>query len=88
MENEDDSSLACLFLPSKVLLYICNWLFPFSVAFRCGLFFPNPRDDNAKPVAPLFVFNNSWSAPECPNGGDADRYSKFCTSIVSWRECL
>lgn len=53
-----------------------------SVAFRCGLFFPNPKDDNAKPVAPLFVFNNSWSAPECPNGGDADRYSKFCTSIV------
>merc|ERR1719468_296288 len=53
-----------------------------NVAFRCGLFFPNPKDDNAKPVAPLFVFNNSWSAPECPNGGDADRYSKFCTSIV------
>merc|ERR1712110_802753 len=53
-----------------------------SVAFRFGLFFPNPKDDNAKPVAPLFVFNNSWSAPECSSGGDADRFSKFCTSIV------
>ena len=54
-----------------------------SVAFRCGLFFPDPKNDNGLPIAPLFIFNSSWSAPECPNGGQ-DRFTRFCDSIVSF----
>jgi len=52
-----------------------------SVAFRCGLFFPDPKNDNGLPIAPLFIFNSSWSAPECPDGGQ-DRFTRFCDSIV------
>ena len=51
------------------------------VSFRCGLFFPDPKNAGAVPVAPLFIFNNSWSADECPAGNKA-RYNKFCDSIV------
>ena len=44
----------------------------FSEAFRCGLFFADPTDDSIPtvklPVAPLFVLNNSWPAPECQSG--------------------
>ena len=54
-----------------------------SVAFRCGLFFPDPKNDNGLPIAPLFIFNSSWTAPECPNGGQ-DRFTRFCDSIVSF----
>ena len=53
-----------------------------SVAFRCGLFFPDPKNDNGLPIAPLFIFNSSWTAPECPDGGQ-DRFTRFCDSIVS-----
>ena len=53
----------------------------FRVSFRCGLFFPDPKNAGAVPVAPLFIFNNSWSADECPAGNKA-RYNKFCDSIV------
>merc|ERR1719219_1700472 len=52
------------------------------VSFRCGLFFPDPNNAAAVPVAPLFIFNNSWAAEECPAGGNRVRYSKFCDSIV------
>merc|ERR1712141_363598 len=51
------------------------------VSFRCGLFFPDPQNAAAVPVAPLFIFNNSWAADECP-AGNRDRYNKFCDSIV------
>ena len=51
-------------------------------SFRCGLFFPDPEKEGVRPVAPLFIFNNSWAADECP-GGDTARYNSFCDSIVS-----
>merc|ERR1712156_647449 len=50
-------------------------------SFRCGLFFPDPKTEGARPVAPLFIFNNSWAAEECPAGNTA-RYGRFCDSIV------
>merc|ERR1711970_769780 len=52
-------------------------------AFRCGLFFPS--ESEKLPVAPLFIFNSSWPAPECPNG-DQSRYVGFCTSL--WNKIL
>ena len=59
----------------------------FSESFRCGLFFADPTDDSIPtvklPVAPLFIMNNSWTAPECQSGGGDDRFSSFCNSIVS-----
>ena len=54
-------------------------------SFRCGLFFPDPKTEGARPVAPLFIFNNSWAAEECPAGNTA-RYGRFCDSIVSLRK--
>merc|ERR1712018_4059 len=57
-----------------------------SVSFRCGLFFADPRDDAIPtkflPVAPLFILNNSWPAPECSSGGGQGRFDSFCNSIV------
>jgi len=56
-------------------------------AFRCGLFFPDPKSTNffapePKPIAPLFIFNATWAAPECEDGApQMDRYVKFCKSI-------
>jgi len=59
---------------------------PPSESFRCGLFFVDPTDNNIPtvklPVAPLFVLNNSWPAPECSAGGGQQRFSSFCNSIV------
>merc|ERR1711892_909553 len=61
-----------------------------SKSFRCGIFFPDPKEANSSnpkwvPVGTLLVFNGSWTAPECPNPGDdgASRFSDFCDSIVS-----
>jgi len=60
-------------------------------AFRCGLFFPNPKSkdffaDEPKPVAPLFIFNATWPAPECEGGEapDMERFVNFCYSI--WKK--
>ena len=50
-------------------------------AFRCGLFFPDPVDAAALPIAPLLIFNSTWAADECPSA-DTERYSMFCDSIV------
>jgi len=56
-------------------------------AFRCGLFFPNPKSTDffaplPKPIAPLFIFNATWPAPECEQGApDMSRYVQFCKSI-------
>jgi len=53
-------------------------------AFRCGLFFPseNPKE---LPIAPLFIFNASWPAEECPTD-DETRYDGFCVSL--WDKIL
>merc|ERR1712106_1220090 len=60
-----------------------------SKSFRCGIFFPDPKEANSSnpewvPVGTLLVFNGSWTAPECPNPGDdgASRFSDFCDSIM------
>jgi len=61
-------------------------------SYRCGLFFPNPDSTDLskllpKPVAPLFIFNATWEAPECLDGKpDIDRYKKFCKSI--WEKIM
>merc|ERR1712106_754713 len=49
-------------------------------AFRCGLFFPSETEK--LPVAPLFIFNASWPAQECPTD-DETRYLGFCNSLWS-----
>ena len=30
------------------------------LAYRCGMFFPDPKDPQALPVSPLLIFNASW----------------------------
>ena len=55
-------------------------------SFRCGMFFPDPSDADPRnpkllPVGPLFIFNASWPAPECSQGGSI-RFNQFCDSIV------
>merc|ERR1712029_699378 len=50
-------------------------------AFRCGLFFP-PEVEGQLPIAPLFIFNASFPAEECPTD-DSERFIGFCHSIVS-----
>merc|ERR1719348_878077 len=56
-------------------------------SFRCGLFFPDPKSTDLfapepKPVAPLFIFNATWAAPEClDDKPEIERYTKFCKSI-------
>ena len=50
-------------------------------SFRCGLFFP-PEVDGELPIAPLYIFNASFPAPECPTQ-EAERFVQFCHSIVS-----
>eukprot|EP00090_Calanus_glacialis_P024533 TRINITY_DN3812_c0_g1_i1.p1 TRINITY_DN3812_c0_g1~~TRINITY_DN3812_c0_g1_i1.p1 ORF type:complete len:194 (+),score=45.99 TRINITY_DN3812_c0_g1_i1:31-582(+) len=55
-------------------------------SFRCGLFFPDPKDPdptNPKllPVGALLLFNSSWPATECPSG-DISKYNQFCDSIM------
>jgi len=52
-------------------------------AFRCGLFFPS--ETKKKPVAPLFIFNTSWPAEECPTDNQT-RFVDFCTSL--WNKIL
>ena len=50
-------------------------------SFRCGLFFP-PEVAGELPIAPLYIFNASFPAPECPTQ-EAERFVQFCHSIVS-----
>jgi len=52
-----------------------------SKAFRCGMFFPDPKDANALPISPLLIFNATWPAEECPNP-DTERHNSFCDEIV------
>ena len=60
----------------------------FRSSFRCGLFFPDPRNSSAqaKPVAPLLIMESAFAAEECPTG-DMDRYSQFCDSFVGHPLC-
>jgi hypothetical protein len=37
-------------------------------SFRCGMFFPDPKDGTKILISPLLVFNATWSAKECPAG--------------------
>ena len=56
-------------------------MFILSEAFRCGLFFP-PEVEGELPIAPLYIFNASFPASECPTE-NTDRFYSFCHSIVS-----
>jgi len=52
-------------------------------AFRCGLFFPNPRGEKTlKPISALLIFNATWPATECPSV-ETDRYNTFCDNLFS-----
>merc|ERR1711983_221145 len=52
------------------------------LAYRCGMFFPDPKDPKALPVSPLLVFNASWPAEECSTTGpDYDKYNTFCGNL-------
>merc|ERR1712110_589493 len=53
-------------------------------AFRCGLFFP-PEVEGELPIAPLYIFNASFPATECPTE-NTDRFNSFCHSI--WTKIL
>jgi len=53
-------------------------------AFRCGLFFP-PEVGSELPIAPLYIFNASFPARECPTQ-DSQRFVNFCHSI--WTKIL
>merc|ERR1712227_1057905 len=54
------------------------------VSFRCGAFFPNPKNPAALPVSPFIIFNTSWPAEECSTTGpDYDRYNSFCANIMN-----
>jgi len=53
-------------------------------SFRCGLFFP-PEVAGELPIAPLYIFNASFPAPECPTQ-EAERFVQFCHSI--WTKIL
>jgi len=61
-------------------------------SYRCGLFFPNPDSTDLfaltpKPVAPLFIFNATWEAPECDEGNpNIEKYKSFCKSI--WEKIM
>ena len=55
-------------------------MFILSEAFRCGLFFP-PEVEGELPIAPLYIFNASFPASECPTE-NTDRFNSFCHSIV------
>merc|ERR1719192_1455003 len=50
-------------------------------SYRCGMFFPDPKDPNGLPSAPLLIFNSSWPAEECPSKPDYGKYNKFCNEI-------
>merc|ERR1712183_301884 len=50
-------------------------------SYRCGMFFPDPKDPNGLPSAPLLIFNSSWPAEECPSNPDYGKYNKFCNEI-------
>jgi len=52
------------------------------VAFRCGMFFPDPKDPSALPVSPLLIFNASWPAEECSTSGpDYEKYNNHCSGL-------
>eukprot|EP00091_Calanus_sinicus_P004625 TRINITY_DN14967_c0_g1_i1.p1 TRINITY_DN14967_c0_g1~~TRINITY_DN14967_c0_g1_i1.p1 ORF type:complete len:183 (-),score=56.97 TRINITY_DN14967_c0_g1_i1:108-656(-) len=51
-------------------------------SFRCGMFFPDPKDETKVPISPLLVFNATWSAEECP-AGDTKRHNAFCDKLFS-----
>ena len=55
-------------------------IFAYSEAFRCGLFFP-PEVEGELPIAPLYIFNASFPATECPTE-NTERFNSFCHSIV------
>merc|ERR1739844_407413 len=50
-------------------------------SYRCGMFFPDPKDPNGLPSAPLLIFNSSWAAEECPDIPDYGKYNNFCNEI-------
>merc|ERR1712203_25321 len=50
-------------------------------SYRCGMFFPDPKDPNGLPSAPLLIFNSSWAAEECPDNPDYGKYNNFCNEI-------
>ena len=74
-------------LDTKWVTIICIGLkkavhyYPSRESFRCGLFFP-PEAAGELPIAPLYIFNASFPAPECPTQ-EAERFVQFCHSIVS-----
>merc|ERR1711953_400356 len=45
------------------------------------MFFPDPKDPNGLPSAPLLIFNSSWPAEECPSNPDYGKYNNFCNEI-------
>merc|ERR1711936_993835 len=52
-------------------------------SFRCGLFFPDPKDDQKLPIAPLLILNATWPAEECQSGvPNTKRYNAFCDSLL------
>ena len=57
----------------------------FRTSFRCGMFFPDPKNPDGLPVSPLLVFNSSWPAEECGSSPDYERYGTFCRNLVTSR---
>ena len=57
-------------------------------AFRCGLFFPDPKDKSADksalPFLNLYIFNATFDAKsECDAGTpNTKRYNDFCAKVV------
>ena len=57
-------------------------------AFRCGLFFPDPKDKSpdksALPFLNLYIFNATFDAKaECDAGTpNTKRYNDFCAQVV------
>merc|ERR1711953_438989 len=45
------------------------------------MFFPDPKDPDGLPSAPLLIFNSSWPAEECPSNPDYGKYNNFCNEI-------
>eukprot|EP00092_Neocalanus_flemingeri_P040057 GFUD01043630.1.p1 GENE.GFUD01043630.1~~GFUD01043630.1.p1 ORF type:complete len:179 (+),score=25.25 GFUD01043630.1:79-615(+) len=51
-------------------------------SFRCGMFFPDPKDASALPVGALLVLNATWPSDEDCQKGEK-RYGQFCDSILA-----
>merc|ERR1719414_2127509 len=51
-------------------------------SFRCGMFFPDPKDVTKLPISPLLIFNATWEAKECPNP-DTAKHNLFCDKLFN-----